>query len=117
MESAKKSSSGFLPPFQHFATQAIHVGQEPEQWSSLAVVPPISLATTFKQHAPGQHSVSEDGVGWEGGGRASLPFGPAETCDISKASPGTFRGLQSGGFSANASLEHTPSSSARICSS
>ncbi|KAL7984994.1 cystathionine gamma-lyase [Crotalus tigris] len=56
MESAKKSSSGFLPPFQHFATQAIHVGQEPEQWSSLAVVPPISLATTFKQHAPGQHS-------------------------------------------------------------
>uniref|UniRef100_A0A1W7RI63 Cystathionine gamma-lyase n=1 Tax=Agkistrodon contortrix contortrix TaxID=8713 RepID=A0A1W7RI63_AGKCO len=56
MESAKKSSSGFLPPFQHFATQAIHVGQEPEQWSSLAVVPPISLATTFKQRAPGQHN-------------------------------------------------------------
>ncbi|KAM3841538.1 cystathionine gamma-lyase [Vipera latastei] len=56
MEGAKKSGSGFLPPFQHFATQAIHVGQEPEQWSSLAVVPPISLATTFKQRAPGQPS-------------------------------------------------------------
>ncbi|XP_070602254.1 cystathionine gamma-lyase [Erythrolamprus reginae] len=56
MEGAKESRTGFLPPFKHFATQAIHVGQEPEQWSSLAVVPPISLATTFKQRAPGQHS-------------------------------------------------------------
>lgn len=52
------SSSGFLPSFQHFATQAIHVGQEPEQWSSRAVVLPISLATTFKQDFPGQSSVS-----------------------------------------------------------
>ncbi|XP_061486875.1 cystathionine gamma-lyase-like [Rhineura floridana] len=55
MEDAKKSA-GFLPPFRHFATQAIHVGQEPEQWKSMAVVPPISLSTTFKQQAPGQHS-------------------------------------------------------------
>uniref|UniRef100_A0A8C6NDJ2 Cystathionine gamma-lyase n=1 Tax=Melopsittacus undulatus TaxID=13146 RepID=A0A8C6NDJ2_MELUD len=46
----------FLPPFKHFATQAIHVGQEPEQWNSAALVPPISLSTTFKQQAPGQHS-------------------------------------------------------------
>nr|XP_021519229.1 cystathionine gamma-lyase [Meriones unguiculatus] len=50
------SSSGFLPSFQHFATQAIHVGQEPEQWNSRAVVLPISLATTFKQDFPGQSS-------------------------------------------------------------
>ncbi|XP_061325759.1 cystathionine gamma-lyase-like isoform X2 [Pezoporus flaviventris] len=46
----------FLPPFARFATQAIHAGQEPEQWSSGAVVPPISLATTFKQQGPGQHA-------------------------------------------------------------
>ncbi|XP_007946514.1 cystathionine gamma-lyase-like, partial [Orycteropus afer afer] len=46
----------FLPGLQHFATQAIHVGQEPEQWRSQALVPPISLSTTFKQGAPGQHS-------------------------------------------------------------
>lgn len=46
----------FLPSFQHFATQAIHVGQEPEQWNSRAVVLPISLATTFKQDFPGQSS-------------------------------------------------------------
>uniref|UniRef100_A0A8C3TR94 Cystathionine gamma-lyase n=1 Tax=Catharus ustulatus TaxID=91951 RepID=A0A8C3TR94_CATUS len=46
---------GFLPPFKHFATNAIHAGQEPEQWRSGAVVPPISLSTTFKQRAPGEH--------------------------------------------------------------
>ncbi|NXI06588.1 CGL lyase, partial [Irena cyanogastra] len=47
---------GFLPPFKHFATSAIHAGQEPEQWRSGAVVPPISLSTTFKQRAPGDHA-------------------------------------------------------------
>ncbi|XP_053101668.1 cystathionine gamma-lyase isoform X1 [Hemicordylus capensis] len=52
----KEKNPGFLPPFSHFATQAIHVGQDPEQWNSLAVVPPISLSTTFKQRAPGEHS-------------------------------------------------------------
>lgn len=65
MEKAKDGSQGFLPPFEHFATQAIHVGQEPEQWTSMAVVPPISLSTTFKQQAPGQHCVSGDSC--EGG--------------------------------------------------
>uniref|UniRef100_A0A8C3XCW9 Cystathionine gamma-lyase n=1 Tax=Cyanoderma ruficeps TaxID=181631 RepID=A0A8C3XCW9_9PASS len=49
---------GFLPPFKHFATSAIHSGQEPEQWRSGAVVPPISVSTTFKQRAPGEHTVS-----------------------------------------------------------
>lgn len=43
-------------PYAHFSTQAIHVGQEPEQWGSRAVVPPISLATTFKQDEPGKHA-------------------------------------------------------------
>ncbi|XP_017735577.1 PREDICTED: cystathionine gamma-lyase isoform X1 [Rhinopithecus bieti] len=56
MQEKDASSQGFLPHFQHFATQAIHVGQEPEQWTSRAVVPLISLSTTFKQEAPGQHS-------------------------------------------------------------
>ncbi|NXC08640.1 CGL lyase, partial [Orthonyx spaldingii] len=45
----------FLPPFPHFATSAIHVGQEPEQWSSGAVVPPITLSTSFKQEEPGKN--------------------------------------------------------------
>ena len=35
-------------------TDAIHVGQEPERWPAQAVVPPISMATTFKQVEPGK---------------------------------------------------------------
>ena len=38
----------------HFATKASHAGQEPEQWNSMAVVPPISLSTTFKQDGPAE---------------------------------------------------------------
>ncbi|KAG7249816.1 hypothetical protein CRUP_022551 [Coryphaenoides rupestris] len=48
--------SGFRKAFKSFATSAIHVGQEPEQWKSMAVVPLISLSTTFKQHGPGNHA-------------------------------------------------------------
>ncbi|NXQ57398.1 CGL lyase, partial [Anthoscopus minutus] len=44
--------SDFLAPFPHFATHAIHFGQEPEQWNSWAVVPPITLSAVFKQRVP-----------------------------------------------------------------
>ena len=50
---------GFLPQDPTFATRAIHVGVEPEKWNSMAVVPPISLATTFKQDGPAEFRVSE----------------------------------------------------------
>lgn len=50
--------AGFKTAFESFATEAIHVGQEPEQWNSMAVVPPVSLSTTFKQLEPGKHMVS-----------------------------------------------------------
>lgn len=43
-------------PFAHFSTLAIHAGQDPEKWTSRAVVPPISLSTTFKQEQPGKHA-------------------------------------------------------------
>jgi len=43
---------GYRKNDSHFATKALHVGQEPEQWTSMSVVPPISLATTFKQDGP-----------------------------------------------------------------
>ena len=46
-------------PFPHFATSAIHSGQEPEQWTSHAVIPPISLSTTFKQFEPAKFAVSD----------------------------------------------------------
>ncbi|XP_077132698.1 cystathionine gamma-lyase [Ranitomeya variabilis] len=49
-------TQGYLGAFKHFATEAIHTGQEPEQWTSMAVVPPISLSTTFKQRSPGEHA-------------------------------------------------------------
>jgi cystathionine gamma-synthase len=38
-----------------FETRAIHAGQEPDPVTG-AVVPPISLATTFAQHAVGRHT-------------------------------------------------------------
>eukprot|EP00096_Caligus_rogercresseyi_P007195 TRINITY_DN2495_c0_g2_i2.p1 TRINITY_DN2495_c0_g2~~TRINITY_DN2495_c0_g2_i2.p1 ORF type:complete len:393 (+),score=121.63 TRINITY_DN2495_c0_g2_i2:72-1250(+) len=47
----------------HYATKAIHVGQDPEQWNSLAVVPHITLATTYKQHHPGKPKEFEYGRG------------------------------------------------------
>lgn len=47
-----------LNPFPSFGTKALHAGQEPEKWKSQAVVPPISMSTTFKQFGPGQHTVS-----------------------------------------------------------
>lgn len=43
-----------------FATNAIHVGQEPEQWNSMAVVPEICLSSTFKQEAPAKFKVDLD---------------------------------------------------------
>merc|ERR1711953_1047395 len=44
---------------KHFATKALHAGQEPEQWNSMAVVPPISLSTTFKQDGPADFKMYE----------------------------------------------------------
>lgn len=50
--------NGFLQQPKGFATKAIHAGQEPEQWKSLCVIPPITMSTTFKQDGPGQHHVN-----------------------------------------------------------
>lgn len=54
-----------------FATKAIHVGQDPDQWNSRAVIPPIVTSTTFKQEAPAKHSViysvlKENNYFWQG---------------------------------------------------
>jgi len=43
-----------MATFPHFATNAIHVGQEAENWTNNECVPPICLATTFKQEHPAQ---------------------------------------------------------------
>lgn len=53
-----KSSLNFRQQPKGFATKAIHAGQEPEQWKSLSIIPPITMSTTFKQDGPGQHRVN-----------------------------------------------------------
>jgi len=54
-------AEGFRENDKHFATKALHTGQEPEQWDSMAVVPPISLSTTFKQQGPADFKKYEYG--------------------------------------------------------
>lgn len=49
--------SGFKQQPKGFATKAIHVGQDPENWNHLAVVPPIVMSTTFKQFKPAEPKV------------------------------------------------------------
>eukprot|EP00128_Syssomonas_multiformis_P012406 Colp12_sorted_trinity150504_noHs@25171 len=44
-----------LPPFKSFGTLAVHAGQDPDPVTG-AVVPAISLSTTFKQSSPGVHT-------------------------------------------------------------
>ncbi len=51
------SVEGFKEQDPSFATRAIHIAQEPEQWDGMPVVLPISLATTFKQDAPAEFQV------------------------------------------------------------
>ena len=57
VQTATGSAEEKMDHFPHFGTLAIHAGQEPEQWNSRAVVPPISMATTFKQDSPGVYQV------------------------------------------------------------
>jgi cystathionine gamma-lyase len=45
-----------IHPVKGFSTRAIHVGSEPNAETG-AVIPPISLATTYKQDAIGVHKV------------------------------------------------------------
>ena len=47
--------SGYRHIDPRFSTKAIHAGQEPEQWASRALIPPITLSTIFKQQGPGEH--------------------------------------------------------------
>ncbi|XP_061709091.1 cystathionine gamma-lyase [Cydia pomonella] len=55
------AEQGFLKQKPGFATLAIHHAQEPEKWSSSAVVVPIVTSTTFKQPAPAEHTGFEYG--------------------------------------------------------
>lgn len=47
---------GYRKPVDGFATKAIHIGQNPGQWKSRAVVAPIYTSTTFAQVGPDESS-------------------------------------------------------------
>jgi len=86
-------------PFPNFATDVIHEGQEPEQWNSRAVVPPISPATTFKQFGPGEHS----------GFEYSRSGNPTRTClqkCIAAAEGGKYGFCFSSGLAATTTATH-----------
>ncbi|XP_017778244.1 PREDICTED: putative cystathionine gamma-lyase 2 [Nicrophorus vespilloides] len=51
----------YLPVPKGFATRAIHSGQNPDNWDSMCVVPPIVLSTTFKQYGPADFKKYEYG--------------------------------------------------------
>lgn len=50
----KMAKENFGKPFSHFGTNAIHAGQDPDQWNARMVVPPITMSTTYKQKGPGE---------------------------------------------------------------
>jgi len=52
-QAAKQGLPLWGKTWSSFATDAIHAGQQPEQWSSMMVVPAITPSTTFKQLTPG----------------------------------------------------------------
>ncbi|XP_032672832.1 cystathionine gamma-lyase-like [Odontomachus brunneus] len=43
-----------MSSYEGFSTKAIHVGQNPQQWSHYALVPPIVMSTNFQQN-PSDH--------------------------------------------------------------
>jgi cystathionine beta-lyase/cystathionine gamma-synthase len=45
-----------------FGTRAVHAGQVPDEGSN-AVIPTISMSTTFKQFSPGVHKVLRTSLG------------------------------------------------------
>lgn len=46
---------GFRKQPAGFATKAVHAGQQPNQWKSRAVIPPIVTSSTYQHLAPGEH--------------------------------------------------------------
>lgn len=61
--------------FERFATDAIHAGQDPNQWNSKMVVPPITMSSTFAQPSPG---VCPEGYDYSRGGNPTRKC--LETC-------------------------------------
>lgn len=50
---------GFLPCPKGFATASNHAGQDPDNWDSLCIMPPIVMSTTFKNLSTTKIKVSK----------------------------------------------------------
>lgn len=55
-----KTSEGYLPLPKGFATVTIRTAQDPEQWGSWCVVPPLVTSVTFKQPSPANPKVEKN---------------------------------------------------------
>nr|XP_045624205.1 cystathionine gamma-lyase-like [Procambarus clarkii]XP_045624213.1 cystathionine gamma-lyase-like [Procambarus clarkii]XP_045624220.1 cystathionine gamma-lyase-like [Procambarus clarkii]XP_045624227.1 cystathionine gamma-lyase-like [Procambarus clarkii]XP_045624233.1 cystathionine gamma-lyase-like [Procambarus clarkii] len=55
------SELGYKKNDPTFSSRAIHEGNEPEQWNHLAVVPLISLSTTYKREGPSEFKLYKYG--------------------------------------------------------
>lgn len=93
-------ASPSFTPFEHFGTNALHAGQEPEQWASRAVVPLISLSTTFKQDEPGKNV-----LGYEYSRSGNPTRNVAEAC-IASLENGKHGLLFSSGLAATTTVTH-----------
>ena len=51
--SLEQNGSSSETTFPSFGTTAIHAGQDPNRWKSLAVTPLICMSSTFAQDKPG----------------------------------------------------------------
>jgi cystathionine gamma-lyase len=51
--------NGVKKPLAGFGTRAVHVGSDPTEETG-AVIPPISLSTTYKQNGVGIHKVGSE---------------------------------------------------------
>ena len=58
-DATKTNGHGPKKHVDGFGTRAIHAGSEPNPQTG-AVIPPISLSTTYKQDAIGVHKVSAE---------------------------------------------------------
>eukprot|EP01100_Stratorugosa_tubuloviscum_P002322 TRINITY_DN153_c1_g2_i1.p1 TRINITY_DN153_c1_g2~~TRINITY_DN153_c1_g2_i1.p1 ORF type:complete len:383 (-),score=82.83 TRINITY_DN153_c1_g2_i1:2-1150(-) len=89
-----------------FATKAIHIGQEPDQISG-AVIPPISLSTTFQQNSPGVHK------GWDYS-RSGNPTRDSLEKTISSLEQGKYGLAFASGLAATTSILHLFSSNDEV---
>lgn len=48
----------FRKQVKGIATKAIHAGQDPNLWNSMAVIPPLVMSTNFKYNSPNEEKVS-----------------------------------------------------------